>query len=112
MNPIDIVVLLLEREGLKVVPEFVACPPRRWRWDLLVYRIIGIVGISETVLIEINGGTRMRKGAHNTHDAITRDCQKARAATLAGYRQLSYTTAEIMVDPDLVVREVKACLEF
>ena len=61
-------------------------PTRKWRWDFVV----------ENLAIEIQGGIWMEKGAHNTGSAITRDCEKARAAIMAGYIPVNFTTAEVL----------------
>lgn len=65
--------------------EYRAIPGRRFRFD---FRI-------GDLLIEIQGGIWMAKGAHNTGKAIMRDCTKGNLATLYGFRTLSFT-------PDMV----------
>lgn len=63
--------------------EHKAIPGRRFRFDFF---------IKPDLLIEIQGGIWMAKGAHNTGKAITRDCTKGNLATLYGFRTLSFTT--------------------
>lgn len=57
---------------------------RRFRWDFL---------IPPKLLIEIQGGTRMRgKTGHTSGDGIRRDCEKNNLAVLAGYTVLYFTS--------------------
>jgi len=48
----------------------------------------------EKLLIEVEGGTK-GKGAHSTHDGITRDIEKQNAAMMAGYRVLRCTGDQV-----------------
>ena len=62
---------------------------RRFRWDFL---------IPPKLLIEIQGGTRMRgKTGHTSGDGIRRDCEKNNLAVAAGYKVL-YFTADMIRD--------------
>jgi hypothetical protein len=70
--------------GIQV--EFLAIPGRKLRWD--------IAWPERRLLVEIQGGI-WRKGGHSTGTGITRDCEKANLATLAGWRILSVTSAHI-----------------
>ncbi len=60
------------------------CGDRKWRSDFALLR--------EKLLVEIEGGIWLRKGAHNTGVAITRDCEKYNAAALLGWAVMRFTT--------------------
>ena len=62
--------------------EFRAIPERKWRWDF--------GDQASKLLIECEGAIWV-KGAHSSGVGITRDIEKANAATLAGYRTLRFT---------------------
>lgn len=62
-------------------------PERKFRWDF-VWR-------SHKIAVEVHGGIWRGKGAHNTGTAITRDCEKANLAALAGFRTLFFTTGMV-----------------
>jgi len=47
------------------------------------------------LIVEINGGTWMRKSGHNTAQGIQRDYEKSNAAQLLGFTYLQYTKAEL-----------------
>lgn len=47
------------------------------------------------LVIEVDGGIWMKKGAHNTGNAIIRDCKKNNRAVLSGYALLRFTTDRI-----------------
>ncbi len=64
--------------------EAVLVAGRRWRWDFAF----------PSIAIEIQGGI-WKRGGHTTGKGITRDCEKACAAALAGYRTLFFTTAMV-----------------
>jgi len=67
--------------GIPFEREVKAIPGRKFSWDFKV----------DDLLIEIQGGIWMTKGAHNTGVAIIRDCEKMNLAVLHGYRLLSFT---------------------
>ena len=68
-------------------------PGRKWSWDFVVSKpyASGVSGFA----IEIQGGT-WRRGGHSTGSGIARDCEKANAAALRGYRTLFFTTEMVM----------------
>lgn len=45
--------------------------------------------------VEVQGGIWMRRGAHNTGTAITRDCEKGNEAILLGWTVLHVTTDQV-----------------
>ena len=47
------------------------------------------------IIVEINGGTWMRKSGHNTSKGIHRDYEKSNLAQLNGYMYLQYTMKEL-----------------
>ena len=63
--------------------EVALIPGRRYRWDF-VWR-------TQRIALEVQGGI-WRKSGHTTGTGITRDCEKANLAALAGYRTLFVTT--------------------
>lgn len=75
---------------ITLAPEAVIAPIGRWRFDF-VHNVA-------KVAIEIQGGIWMRKGAHNTGEAILRDTRKARAATLAGWSVFHICPEDIDTD--------------
>lgn len=82
------------------VREYAAIEGRRWRWDFAAPRV--------RLLIELQGGIWMGKqgrGAHSTGAAIQRDCEKHNAATMAGWRQLSFT--RLMVESGEALRLIE-----
>lgn len=66
------------RREVRLIPE------RQYRWDFVVGNLA----------IEVQGGT-WRKGAHSGGLGLLRDCRKANAATLAGFRTLHFTTDQV-----------------
>ena len=75
--------------GIKYRREYRAIPTRRYKWDF------AIEPIEETrLLVELNGGTHRHMG-HSTGVGIQRDYDKANAAVCHGYRQLTFTTADV-----------------
>lgn len=61
-------------------------PQRKFKWDFVVGKLA----------IEIQGGIWMKKGAHNTGKAITRDCDKSRCAIMNGYIPCYFTSQEVL----------------
>lgn len=49
-------------------------------------------------LVEIEGGTKMAKGGHNTASGIERDCEKGNLAGMAGF-QLFRLTSDMLREP-------------
>jgi len=68
---------------------------RRWRWDFL---------INFTDAVEVQGDI-WRKSGHTTGKGITRDCEKANAATEAGYRLLFFTPKMIQSGEAIAIIE-------
>lgn len=71
-------------KGIQV--EFQALPDRRYRWDL--------AWPEQKLLVEIQGGI-WAEGGHTTGVGVTRDCEKATLAALAGFRCLAVTSDHI-----------------
>ena len=61
------------------------------------------------LIVEINGGTWMKKSGHNTGTGILRDYEKSNCAQLMGYTYLQYTGKEL--DDLTAIETVKAFLE-
>jgi len=79
-------------------------PERKWRFDFCWPNLFSPGGIA----LEIEGGIWMRKGAHNTGMAITRDIEKTNAATELGWRVFRATAA--MVESGETVELMKRVL--
>lgn len=71
--------------GLKPEREYCAIPKRRFRWDF------AFPDLHLRLLVEVNGGTWGHMG-HSTGSGIKRDYEKHNLATLAGWRQLTFTS--------------------
>lgn len=65
------------------IPEFLFYPDRKWRFDFAWPDL--------KVAVEVQGGTRLAKGGHNTHDGIRRSCEKLNAAARLGWRVFQFT---------------------
>jgi very-short-patch-repair endonuclease len=65
--------------------EFLAIPGRKFRFDFKIGKL----------LIDVQGGIWMRKGAHNTGKAIQRDCEKLNLAVLQGFDVMHFTTDDV-----------------
>ena len=74
-------------DGPRLEREFKFHGPRDWRFDFC--------HLYTKTAIEIQGGIWMRYGAHNTGSAITRDCEKALAATLLGWTVIHLVESQI-----------------
>ena len=68
------------------VEQFRAIPGRRFRWDL--------AWPAQKLLVEVQGGI-WTGGKHSTGVGVTRDCEKANLAALAGFRCLAVTSNHI-----------------
>ena len=66
--------------GLPLQTEYVACPPRRFRWDY--------AHPESRILIEIQGGT-WGTGKHNTGTGLARDYSKMNTAVSQGWQQFN-----------------------
>lgn len=82
----DRLALHLRAHGIAYVREF-SLPGRLFRWDFAFP--------DARLLVEVHGGIWMKKGAHNTGAALTRDCEKAAFATGHGWRHFAVTGAQI-----------------
>lgn len=90
--------LQLDDHLIKYRREYAALPQKRdkrgrlydpYHWDF------AIEPIDDTrLLVEVNGGTWSHMG-HSTGGGIQRDYAKANAAVCHGYRQLTFTTADV-----------------
>ena len=65
--------------------EYRAIPGRKFLFDFRIGRL----------LIDLQGGIWMKKGAHNTGKAIQRDCEKLNLAVLEGYDVMHFTTDDV-----------------
>lgn len=76
----------LKTAGIPFEREVKFCPDRKFMADFM---------IGDKLIVEINGGTWMRKSGHNTGVGIQRDYEKANRAQLLGYVYLQFTSNEI-----------------
>ena len=90
----DTLAFQLTAAGVPFERQFKAIPGRRFRWDFRVGQY----------LIEVQGGI-WRKGGHTTGTGITRDCNKANLAALAGWRTLFITAG--MIDSGEALRVIQ-----
>lgn len=77
----------LDQLGIEHQREVKLMTPRKWAWDFMIVRL--------PIVIEVQGGGFMEKGAHNTGLAIERDCEKAAAIARSGYTSLPFTPAQV-----------------
>ncbi len=69
----------------KYVREYIACPPRQFRWDYAF--------IEKKILIEINGGTWGRKRTgHTSGVGVRRDYEKNNVAVSHGWTVYYFTS--------------------
>ena len=62
-------------------------PKRRYMWDFC--------WAAERLLVDVQGGTWMAKGGHNTGGGIEDDCEKMVLGTLNGYRVMFVTALQV-----------------
>ena len=67
--------------------QYKAIPGRRYSWDF--------AWPEAKILLEVQGGTWMSKGGHNTGSGINRDNEKANLANIAGWCCLAVTKDHI-----------------
>ena len=79
----------LTASNVKFTREFQAIPNRRYSWDFAIEPVDDV-----RLLIEVNGGTWTHAG-HSTGGGIQRDYDKANAAVAHGWRQLTFTSAQV-----------------
>jgi very-short-patch-repair endonuclease len=77
----------LSDAGIPFEREVEFIPGRKYRADFYLP--------ATKTIVEINGGTWVKKCGHSTGRGIQRDYQKSRAAQLLGYVYLQYTPAEV-----------------
>lgn len=78
--------LALRAHRIEHAREF-SLPGRAFRWDFAFPQA--------RLLVEVQGGIWRGKGAHNTGQAITRDCEKAAYAAMHGWRTFGVTGRQI-----------------
>lgn len=79
-------------------------PTRKWRFDF--------AWPAERVAVEIHGGTWQRgRSGHTGGAGVQRDADKARAATLLGWRLLAYTSVDLDRRPCEVIDEILTALK-
>lgn len=93
----EMAAIILRSLRIPFVREFQFHPERKWRFDFL---------LPDKWVIEVEGGTRMKKSGHSTHAGITRDIEKYNAAVLMGFRVLRYTSE--MVKAGCIERDMSA----
>ena len=83
---------MLDAAGITYQRQWKGIPKRRYAYDFAI-TVRDIVNPSGRVvlLVEINGGRWMRRGAHNTGPAMSRDSEKALLALREGYAVVSVT---------------------
>ena len=62
-------------------------PDRRYAWDFCF--------VKERLLVDVQGGTWMPKGGHNTGKGIEDDCEKMVLGVLSGYRVMFVTALQV-----------------
>lgn len=77
----------LSDAGIEFIREYKFDPTRKYKADFYLPK--------GNIIVEINGGTWMKKGGHSTGRGIQRDYKKSNAAQLLGYVYLQFTPAEV-----------------
>jgi very-short-patch-repair endonuclease len=75
---------------------------RRWRFDCAWPDYL--------LAVELHGGT-YTNGRHTRGAGMAADCEKMNAATLKGWRVLTFTTDMLNNDPQTCIAQVRALLE-
>ena len=83
----DLFAQQLDAAGIKYMRQFKALQGRRYRWD---FHISGT-----NILVEINGAIFVPHTGHTSPGGIQRDYTKSNLATAEGWRQLTFTRADI-----------------
>ena len=91
----------LSAVGIAYYREYKAIPDRKFAFDFYIPK--------RKLLIELQGGTFMSKGGHNTGVGIKRDCEKGNLAVLHGFSVLHFTTD--MVEDGSALKLVEKILE-
>jgi len=71
----------LKKAGIAFEREYACIPGRMFRFDFF---------LGYDLLIEVQGGIYMRRGAHSRPENIIRDMEKANLACFHGYRLLCF----------------------
>jgi very-short-patch-repair endonuclease len=80
---------LIKQEGIREpIREFRFTEERRWRCDF--------VWVPEKVILEVEGGTWMKKGGHTTGTGFQNNCEKYNEATLLGFKVLRVTKIHLI----------------
>ena len=67
--------------------EYKAIPGRRFAYDFYLPEY--------NLLIELQGGTWMKRSGHNSGSGIQRDCEKLNLAVLEGFDVMHFTTDDV-----------------
>jgi very-short-patch-repair endonuclease len=73
--------------GLSPLRQYQFHPKRKYRADFALPE--------KKLIVEVNGGTWMKKSGHNTGIGIQRDYEKSNCAQMMGYTYLQYTRKEV-----------------
>lgn len=82
-------------------PQYQFDPARKWRFDF--------AWPMQKIAVELEGLTR-QGGRHQRRDGYARDCEKYRAAALAGWLVLRYPAADMQTRPVQLVEDVAAAV--
>ena len=77
----------LSAVGIAYHREYKAIPDRKFAFDFYIPK--------RKLLIELQGGTWMQRGGHNTGRGIQRDVEKVNLATLNEYAIMQFTTQDV-----------------
>lgn len=100
----DLFAAELATEGIEYEREYKCIPGRRLRYDFFIGSTT-----RTPLLIELQGGTWMQRGGHNTGRGIQRDVEKVNLATLNEYAIMQFTTQD--VEDGTAIDMVKKYLE-
>jgi len=78
----------LDEHGIRYLRQYKFHPERKFMADFCL--------VMRPVIVELNGGTWMRKSGHSTAKGIHRDYEKSNLAQLMGYVYLQYPTERVM----------------
>ena len=88
----DLFAAELDQHGIHYTREYKCIPGRRLAYDFFI-----TVKNKRPLylLIELQGGTWMKRSGHNSGQGIQRDCEKLNLATLEGYACMHFTTDDV-----------------
>lgn len=86
----------------ELIPEFKFYPGRLYRADYTI--------ADYPILIEVNGGTSMKKSGHNTWYGIQRDYRKLALASANGYYSFWFTPQMLETDPLRCIQPIYDCI--